>query len=63
MDFQLEPSSVNTPEVVLENDINILCDFSAKTDHKLEYNKCDIITADKETKECNMIDVVCPFDT
>ena len=53
----------HTTQRVLENNIiKILCDVSAQTDHKPEYNKPDII-ADNQTRECNMIDMVCPFNT
>ena len=42
----------HTSESVLENDsAKILWDFSIQTDHKLEHNKPDIITVDKQAKE------------
>ena len=37
--------------------------FSVQTDHKLEHNKTDLITVDKETTKCHIIDVTCPVDT
>ena len=52
----------HTPEKMLENDsVKILWYFSEKPDHKLEYNKPDIITVDKETGENHIIDVAYPF--
>lgn len=38
---------------MLENgNARILWDFSVQTDHKLEYNKSDIIIVDKESVQC-----------
>ena len=33
------------------------------TGHRVEANKPDIVVLDKNTRECLIIDVVCPFDT
>ena len=54
----------HTPEELLENDnVRILWDFSVQTDCKLEHNKPDILIVDKQTGECHIIDAACPFDT
>ena len=54
----------NVPEIVLEDDsTKILWDFSIQTNHKVEQNKPDIITVDKETKKYHMIDGACPPNT
>lgn len=42
-----------TSDRMLENgNARILWDFSVQTDHKLEYNKSDIIIVDKESVQC-----------
>ena len=41
----------------------MLWDFSIEIDHPVEANKPDIVVLDKNTRECLIIDVACPFDT
>ena len=54
----------HTPERVLEYDsAKILWGSSVHTDHKLEHHKPDIITVNKETKECHIIEVEWLFNT
>lgn len=43
----------HNPGRVLENeDVKVLWDFSIQTDHKLEYNKPDIVVFEKMKREC-----------
>ena len=54
----------HTPERVLESErCKILWDFSIQTDHAVDANKPDIVVLDKNSRECFIIDVACPFDT
>ena len=52
------------PQPVLESEaVKLLCDFTIQTDHRIEYNKPDIVVLDKQSRSCLVIDVACPFDT
>ena len=52
------------PEPVLESRKHkILWDFKTQTDNPIEANKPDIVVFNKESKDCHIIDIACPFDT
>ena len=54
----------HTLENVLENDnVKILWDFSVQTNQKLEHSKPNILIVDKQTGESHIIDVTCPLHT
>ena len=38
-------------------------DFKIQTDNPIEANKPDIVVFNKESKDCYIIDIACPFDT
>ena len=51
-------------EPVLESrEHKILWDFKIQTDNPIEANKPDIVVFNKESKDCYIIDIACPFDT
>ena len=54
----------HTLDNMLENDnLKILWDFSVQTNQKLEHSKPNILIVDKKTGECHIIDVACPLHT
>ena len=65
LDFELGKKWYNhTPEQVFESDKHkMLWDFKIQTDNPIEANKPDIVVLNKETRDCYIIDVACPFDT
>ena len=51
------------PDTVTENnDVKILWDFMVQCDRQIVHRKPDIIVIDKNTNECQIIDVACPSD-
>ena len=55
--------NTHTGENGKNDNVKILWVFSVQTDHKLEHNKPDILIVVKQTRECNIIDVACSFNT
>ena len=48
----------------MENDqVKLQWDFRIQTDHHLDHNRPHIVVLKKESRECQIIDVACPFDT
>ncbi|XP_067931050.1 uncharacterized protein [Watersipora subatra] len=51
-------------EAVLENEkVKLLWDFNVQTDKVIEARRPDLILINKETKQCQAIDIVIPRDT
>ena len=54
----------HSPEAVMENDqVSWFWDFRIKKNHHLDHKRPDIVVLEKESRVCQIIDVVCPFDT
>ena len=51
------------PESVLENENNILWDFSIQTGHVIEAQRPDLVVADKKERSCKIIDFEVPGDS
>ena len=63
-DDKYENHIVTKENKVLENDeVLSLWDFSIQTETRIDHNKPDIMIKNKKEKTCQIIDVVCPFDT
>ena len=43
--------------------VSALFNLPCQTERKIEHNKPDIVVVNKESKECFIIDIACPFDT